>query len=122
MIRPPPRWPFALEARWSGGTGPDATTFTGLPAGCAAASLSTVNCNVPVAGSYSPNVTVTDAFGVSATLGTEVAIYPAPSVTGFTSASTEFTLGQSTVLAVTLTRGVAPFTYAYAGLPPAARR
>ncbi len=69
---------FAVSV--SGGTAPYTFVYTGLPAGCSSANVSTLTCVPTSAGTYPVKVTVTDAFAqaANATVTLTVNVSPSP--------------------------------------------
>lgn len=67
---------------------------------------------------FQANLTVTDAFGATATRSVTILVTPAPLV-AFLEATPALTrVGNRTLLATNATGGTAPYRYAWAGLPP----
>ena len=65
---------LTLTVTVSGGRPPLAFSYTGLPAGCAAADAPVIHCRPGAVGSYAVTVTVLDANGVSARAGATVQV------------------------------------------------
>ena len=92
---------------WNFGNGVDAHTTTG-----------TINYTYLKAGSYSVSVTVRDRAGDSLSANAAVRIRPDPSVTAPEANRTAADLGQSVAFSVVASSGLAPYTFAWIGLPP----
>lgn len=58
--------PVSFNATVSGGTAPFSWAYTGLPSGCGTTNQSSLSCRPSSTGTYSVEVTVTDAFGKTA--------------------------------------------------------
>ncbi|MGC2288525.1 MAG: hypothetical protein WA688_01530 [Thermoplasmata archaeon] len=83
-----------ISAAVSGGTGPIAFSYAGLPRGCASMNVASVDCLSTEAGTFYVNVTATDVFGKTASQVVTLVINP----------STGTVLGLSyTELAIALT-------------------
>jgi galactose oxidase-like protein len=108
-----------LTTTVSGGAPPYYYTYAGLPAGCASANVSTLDCVPTVIGTFVVNVSVHDS-GTNASFGSLLLeIVPDPSVTSFAAAPATVTVGNRTTFAAQLVGGVAPFSISYTGLPAA---
>ena len=110
-----------FTATVSGGVSPFEFSFTSLPSGCTSVNESSLPCTPSEAGSYSPEVMVTDAHGDVSSGSTSLNVTAAPS-SGITATLTDtpssITLGNSTELRVTLGGNVTgEATYRYSGLP-----
>ncbi len=103
----------------SGGTPPYTYAYGSLPPGCSSSNTSSLFCTPSKVGNYSVGLTVTDSAGLYTTGSTTLTVgNPAgPLITAFTATPSSFTLGKSTMIAVTATGGSPPYTYAYTGLP-----
>jgi len=106
-----------LSATLEGGVGPNGISYTGLPAGCATASVATLSCRPTGTGSFVVGVGATDALGASASGTTTVVVNPLPSVASFVSSSASVLPGASVQFTTTPAGGTAPFAYQYAGVP-----
>jgi YVTN family beta-propeller protein len=106
-----------LNATVGGGTAPLAFNYSGLPTGCLSQDVASLECTPMVMGNFDVRVLVKDALNVSvqafATLIVE-------SHLTFVSASvTPSTIdeGNLTVLSMTVSGGISPVSYSYAGIP-----
>ncbi len=106
------------------GTPPYTYDYTGLPTGCTTSNTSNFVCNTSTSAtpkSYLVNVTVVDASGKNitsvATFTLTQPVVTAPKITGFTATPNPVAVNSKTVLAVVVSGGSAPLTFAYTGLP-----
>ena len=108
-----------LNVTATGGTTPYSYAYTGLPSGCTTSSTASLACTPTASGNFSVQVNVTDAGGTTVTSSRALLTVAAPGlvITAFTASPQNFTLGNSTTLTVSATGGVAPYSYAYIGLP-----
>ncbi|MCI4329030.1 MAG: hypothetical protein L3J86_05545, partial [Thermoplasmata archaeon] len=67
-----------LTASVTGGTGPFAYAYQGLPSGCVANGGPAVSCSGTASGQYTVVVTITDATGATATATTEFTVAASP--------------------------------------------
>ncbi|MCI4352733.1 MAG: PKD domain-containing protein [Thermoplasmata archaeon] len=107
-----------LTTAANGGTGTYQFAWAGLPPGCAPGDLPLIACVPLRAGTFNVSAAVNDSNGFtvpSATL--QFSIAPDPSISSFSAALGNITLGQRLSLTVVETAGTAPFTYNYTGLP-----
>lgn len=111
-----------LNATVSGGSAPYSYAYTGLPSGCPSANTNRLVCTPTATGTFAVSLSVTDANGRTATGSTSLQVAPSGSggltLQGFTATPATLTLGGTTQLAVSVSGGTAPFTFAYTGLPP----
>jgi List-Bact-rpt repeat protein len=110
--------PTTLTVTVAGGTGPFSYVYAGLPVGCASSSVASLACTPGLAGTFTVNVTATDADHAVAQGSVTLAVNPAPTITGFSASPATVGFGSSTVFSVTALGGTAPLSYAYANLPP----
>lgn len=111
----------------TGGVGTLVFAYSGLPPGCGGGDVPEFFCTPAATGEYTVGVSVSDqeatvVRGTALLLVTAIppgpnTTVPAPSITSFTAAPSEFTLGGTVTLTVSATGGTSPYTYAYAGLP-----
>jgi hypothetical protein len=97
-------------------------TYGALPAGCASANVSSLVCLPTAAGSFDPQVTVTDGLGHSLTLTTPLTVFPTGaggslSVRAYGATPSNLPLGATTVLWIDVASLSSSISYAYAGLP-----
>jgi hypothetical protein len=109
--------PFQFTVATTGGSPTLVFTYVGLPTSCASASTATFSCTPSISGTYTVNATVTDGAGATANGSAVVVVNPLPSISGFTSSSTEFPAGTSVTFTVTASGGTGPLTYVYGNLP-----
>jgi hypothetical protein len=109
--------PLQITTRVQGGTAPLSYMYTGLPRGCESSDLDPLSCTPAEAGSFQVNVTVSDALGNRSEGSVELVVNPPPTVEGFVSTPSAVSVGVRTLLEVTVTGGVAPYTYSYSRLP-----
>ncbi|MCI4335734.1 MAG: hypothetical protein L3K17_00845 [Thermoplasmata archaeon] len=110
--------PTKLQVTTVAGAPPLRFNYSGLPPGCATVNSPTLFCSPISAGAYSIVVTVTDLEGrwvnASATLIAEVG---GPQVTSAAAIPESVHVGQVANLSVNVTGGIAPYTFAWSGLP-----
>lgn len=105
-----------LTASVAGGLPPYTFVYSGLPGGCATANTSSLSCTPDVEGSFQVQVNVTDSSGARISDNLTLTVNPLR-VTSFFPNPNPLWLGNATWLNVTLSGGLAPFTYRYTGLP-----
>lgn len=105
-----------LSVTVSGGTAPYLYSWSGLP-GCSGADSSTLDCTPTEAGSFSLEVSVTDAVGAQV-LSSALPYVVAPQIQ-VSVASDRATLdaGMELVLNATTVGGVSPYSFTWANLP-----
>lgn len=109
-----------LSVLASGGAGPYATNWSGLPSGCVLGSLgASVSCRPATAGLYPLRANLTDANGALLALGAPTLhVYLAPTVV-VSSNRTAVDVGMAVTLSATVTFGAGGPTFAWAGMPAA---
>ena len=107
-----------LRVTVSGGTAPMGYAYTGLPPGCATGSTANLTCTPSQSGTYRVQVTAHDADGDLAQQSLTLVVNPVPSVTYFNITPPVIAVGRTTYLNASVSYGTAPYSYAYAGLPP----
>ncbi|HKV89853.1 MAG TPA: hypothetical protein VJQ43_01490, partial [Thermoplasmata archaeon] len=112
----------------SGGVGPNAFVWSGLPAGCSTANEPYLGCTPTEAGQFYVNLTVTDSESSTARAQITLTVFaatetPPPSLflLAFWASPDVVTLGGSTTLGVVAGGGVPPYQYTYSNLPPGCR-
>ncbi len=106
-----------LRATPAGGIPPFRFVWSGLPPGCATANVSLLSCTPSVAGTFAVVVTVSDANG-SIVASPALSFPVAPALAGALAASTTaMDTGQTVNLSVSAGGGLAPYSYAWSGLP-----
>ncbi len=101
----------------SSGTAPYTYAYSGLPAGCTSANVSSFYCNPTAVGNYTLRLNVTDAAGFRANATTPLLV-TGPVISKFVATPSSVSIGQTTDLNVTATGGLLPYSYGYSGLPP----
>lgn len=91
--------------------------YADLPAGCSSANLSRLPCTPTAVGQFDVSVTVRGLLGIEANATLVLGVYADPAIPSFVASPSNPDTSQATVLEVTLTGGLAPYTLAYAGLP-----
>jgi hypothetical protein len=109
--------PFGLVTTVVGATGTLAYNYTGLPAGCASASASSLTCDPAQSGQFLIEVSVRTGGILLTRALVWVPVEPAPSVSAFTAAPASPTAGSVLYLNVTVAGGIAPYRFVYFGLP-----
>jgi hypothetical protein len=108
---------ITLTTTVTGGAAPLTYSYTGLPAGCTSQDAATMTCTPTAAGSYTINVTVTDANLKTASSTASLTVVSPLTISAFSANPSSFYIGSSTTLSVTAAGGQAPLAYAYSGLP-----
>jgi len=104
----------AITASPSGGAGPYAFAYSGLPPGCVSVNSSRIGCLPTQAGFYNLSVLVTDHNGISATASIELDV-----VFDFTViAPSQDLVNHAFTISVKPEGGYGTLTYSYTGLPP----
>ena len=102
----------------SGGLAPLGFVYAGLPPGCPNTNAATITCTTTSAGAFDATVNVTDALGVVAASNVVVQVIAPLTVGALTVAPAVIDLTQTSYLSLVRAGGLAPFSYAFAGLPP----
>jgi prepilin-type N-terminal cleavage/methylation domain-containing protein len=110
-------WPVNLQLTATGGAPPVSWTATGLPPGLSIVPTGLVSGTPTSTGTWSVTVKATDGFNLSSTAAFTWTIKPVPTVTSPAAQSGEATV-PVTAVQVTVTNGVAPYTWSATGLPP----
>ncbi|MCI4336658.1 MAG: hypothetical protein L3K17_05615 [Thermoplasmata archaeon] len=105
----------------SGGVGPLAYSFSGLPPGCASANVSTLACTPTAPGVFGVAALVTDAAGHHAGVRTILDVIElagaAPEISALVATPAIVLINESLTLVVAVGGGELPLTFAFAGLP-----
>ena len=110
--------PVNLTVHVIGGFLPYSFSYSGLPGGCASANVSALSCTPGAEGTYSISVNVTDASGNETSATTSLTVGPALSIVSFVALPASVEVGGRSLLAVTVSGGLTPYSYQYTGLPP----
>jgi hypothetical protein len=110
--------PTILTTEASTSSGTLAFSYSGLPGGCLSEDDPTITCVPTVAGTYHVTAAVTYAVGGQSNATSTLTVAALPKVTGFSATANPVAVNATTTLTASVTGGTAPFTYAYAGLPP----
>lgn len=108
-----------LTAGSSGGSGRDGYAWSGLPSGCLTSNASQLSCVPTRSGSYNVSVNITDEISwtsVSETL-TQLTVARSLAAGALTATSAALDVEQNLSLSGTALYGIAPFSYAWTGLP-----
>ncbi len=105
-----------ITATVSGGVAPYTYVYSGLPTGCTSANASTLACTPTEAGGFDIEVGVTDSAASEVSNSTTLTVEE-PLSASLVAAPSTILLGAESTLTVTVSGGVGPFTFAYAGLP-----
>lgn len=108
----------SLYVNASGGTAPLTYVYGGLPSVCPSANAPVLSCTPTAIGVIAANVTVTDAFGWSATALTTIQVNADPAITDFVASPAAFDLGHAMTVYFNATGGTGALAYSYTGLPP----
>jgi hypothetical protein len=100
------------------GTGNLSYQYASLPPGCVSRDVAILDCRPSATGSFTPQVTVTDATGYAVNRSTTLTVYADPVLDSFAVAPAAIDLGQSLSLWLNVSGGSNIFHYAYNGLPP----
>lgn len=109
--------PLALSVDPSNGTPPYDFTYTGLPTGCASVDAPSLVCIPESTGTFAVTVTVTDSANYTWTGTVNVTVVPRIASTALTVTPQAIDLGMSPTFNWSVLDGVAPYHYAYSGLP-----
>jgi YVTN family beta-propeller protein len=111
-----------LVVQATGGIGDLTYSYGGLPAGCVPQNLSSLTCAPTATGSFSMSATIVDSQGMTATafatLNVSAPTSSLPTITSFAAIPSAVAVGQATNFSVSVSGGVPPYNYTYAGLPP----
>ncbi len=109
---------FSLTAGFSGGIGPFAVTWLGLPAGCVSLNALALACTPNATGAYSVSVEITDAVG-AALVGPPLVlvVYPTLVASPPTTSAPVRDVGQTLTVTEIATGGSASYAYVWSGLP-----
>jgi hypothetical protein len=107
----------------TGGRGPLTYTYVGLPTGCVSENVSSLGCTPTSAGTFGLSLYVEDPSGDSASVGTNLTVFPVGGgggalISSFSATPSRFVLGNSTSIVVAATGGTPPLSYSYPVLPP----
>ncbi|EQD27731.1 hypothetical protein B2A_15129, partial [mine drainage metagenome] len=105
-----------LSATTTGGVGPLAYSYLGLPDGCNSVDSPTVDCLGTPPGTYSATVVITDALGVSVRASTTWVVAP-PLRVSIQASPPPYVLGQPVTFTATLAGGTSPYSVAWNGYP-----
>jgi YVTN family beta-propeller protein len=109
-----------LNVAASGGSGPLAYSYSGLPSGCATANQDSLTCLPVSAGIFTIRAFANDSTPHSANRTTILTVNlpgSIPVISAFAASPDPVIVGDTTYLNVTASGGTGPLTYAYAGLP-----
>ncbi len=98
---------------YSGGTGPDTVSYSGLPGGCLSADTAALNCTPTASGNFTVTATITDAFGLTASLSTLLVVHAGLTVQVALTPGTLLDAGSNLVVAATVSGGAAPYSYVW---------
>ena len=110
--------PNLFTLKVTGGLGPYATDWGGLPAGCTPANAVSLPCTPTEPGEYTVHVNVTDANGI--TVGSpwvQFWVHPWIALAHLSAAPAPATVGEPWTFTVSATEGTPPYRYSYGGLP-----
>ncbi len=111
--------PLTLTTSSSGGVGPIAFAWSGLPTGCAPADSPTLLCTPTTPGTSLIQVNATDADGRLAVASpVTVRVVEALATPQISASSTHVEAGTPFLLAAAPQAGSGPYSYAWQGLPP----
>jgi DNA-binding beta-propeller fold protein YncE len=114
--------PTTLTTVATGGYGWQRYAYTGLPAGCTTRNVSSLNCTPTASGTFTIEVTVTDArhHAVFANTTLDVASGSSPTIFSLTAVPSSISLGYQTTITTAATggSGSAWLAHAYTNLPP----
>lgn len=109
--------PFVLSVTTSGGAPSVHYTYTGLPASCSSANVTTLSCTPQTAGDYTIQVTAVDGVGKSVSATVTVTVNSVPVISSFEATPNTLTLGTNVSFSVAASGGTGSLTYSYSGLP-----
>jgi hypothetical protein len=99
-----------LSVTVTGGTAPYTYSYTGLPAGCSSSNTSTLTCTPTATGSFTVNITVVDAHGLSAQATAPLSVHSALSAS-FSENVSKGTVPLEVGFNSTVQGGGGPFVY-----------
>jgi hypothetical protein len=108
---------LSVDTALSGGLGPFAFVYAGLPTACATSDQNMVACQPSATGTFSISVAAQDQLGGAAAARTSVVVNPLPTVESLVASSTSVVAGGSVQLSTTVAGGTGPLLYVYSGLP-----
>ena len=98
--------------------GPSTYAWSGLPSGCVSRNASQITCTPSAAGTYAVYASLTDAAGYTVESGpVTLVVSPTLKVSGPTTTSTSFWVGNLTTLNASISGGLGPYVYQWGGLP-----
>ena len=100
------------------GVGPFSYTWSGVPPGCSAGANSSFSCTPNATGEFNVSVLVAgpQSESVNLAVGTLTVVSPL-TVSAISVAPANLTIGESTVISITVSGGQLPTTIVYAGIP-----
>ena len=98
---------------YSGGTGPDTVSYSGLPGGCLSADTAALNCTPTASGNFTVTATITDAFGLTASLSTLLVVHAGLTVQVALTPGMLLDAGSNLGVAATVSGGAAPYSYVW---------
>jgi hypothetical protein len=102
----------------SGGLSPYQVSYSGLPPGCPNQNSTEFSCRLFVPGHYSVTINASDAHGFGSSAESTLNVDAQPLITGFTPSQMIVEIGDRVTFMATVSGGVPPLVYSYAGLPP----
>lgn len=110
---------ITIRVHVTAGTAPFRFAYSNIPASCGAPSTANVSCVVRNQGTFGGTVTVTDAFGKTATGPVpQFSAYADPAIQSITLNPDPAVVGSSATLTVAAIQGSTIYAYNYSGLPP----
>jgi YVTN family beta-propeller protein len=113
--------PVAIRLNASGGSGSLTYAYSGLPAGCASANRSSLNCTATTSGTFRVTATVSDATGRTALANVTLVILPRLNASAAPRLSGTAEVGRPFFLLAEPTGGLGPYQINWTTLPTGCR-
>jgi YVTN family beta-propeller protein len=112
---------LSLISLVTGGTGPFANLYSGLPPGCVSSDTSELNCTPSGSGTFRVTLTATDSVGFSVRSSTNVTVLPEPpppEILGFFVSPAVTALGAQVTFHISINDTQNPYNLTWHSLPP----
>ncbi|MCI4345246.1 MAG: YncE family protein [Thermoplasmata archaeon] len=102
----------------TGGDGPFALAYTGLPSGCVTSNSTSLSCRPSGAGNFTVQVTASDSAGGQANASLQMVVTPATVIGSFEASPGAADVGETVAFTAQAGGGAGFLAFSYAGLPP----